>query len=119
MTDIKISHLSLLALLFLLPIFFVPSLLIPLSLAKPIILFVGVFVGFVALLAFVLKQGELRMPQSYLIWAALALPVVYFLSAIFSGSSVFSLYGYTFEVGTFVSILLATVVFFLAVTVSG
>lgn len=119
MIDIKISHLSLLALFFLLPIFFVPSLLIPLSLAKPVILFVGVFVGFVALLAFVLKQGELRMPQNHLVWAALALPVVYFLSAIFSGSSVLSLYGYTFEVGTFISILLAVVVFFLAATVSG
>jgi hypothetical protein len=118
MNNYKISFLSLLALLFLLPLFFVPSLSVPLSLAKPIILFIGVFVGFIALLAFVLKYGELRVPQHKLIWVVLAFPLVYFISALLSGSSWLGLYGYNFEVGTFVSVLLASVVFFLSATVA-
>ena len=118
MTEYKTSFLSLLALLFLLPLFFIPSLSVPLTLAKPIILFVGVFVGFIALLALVLKGGELRVPRSRLVWAAVALPLVYFISAAISGSSALGLYGYNFEVGTFVSILLASAVFLLSSTVS-
>src|SRR6185312_2708045 len=118
MKEYKLSLLSLLALLFLLPLFFVPSLSVPLTLAKPVLLFIGVFVGFISLLAFVLKRGELRVPRSKLVWAVVLLPIVYFVSAFFSGSSSFGLYGYNFEVGTFVSILLASVVLLLAAIVA-
>jgi tetratricopeptide (TPR) repeat protein len=119
MNEYKISFNSLLVLLFLLPLFFIPSASVPLSLAKPIILFIGVFVGFVALLAFVLKRGEIRVPRHWLVWTSILLPLVYFVSAFLSGSSSLGLYGYNFEVGTFVSILLASVVFLLSLIVSG
>jgi len=116
MSDHKTSYLSLLALIFILPLFFIPSAIVPLSLAKPIILYIGAFVGFVALLASVLKYGQLKLPRHKLMWAVVALPAVYALSAVVSGSSTLGLYGYNFEIGTFVSVLLASVVLLLSAT---
>ncbi|MEK7186731.1 MAG: hypothetical protein AAB690_00175, partial [Patescibacteria group bacterium] len=107
----KISFLSTLILLFLLPVFFLPTSILPIGNTKAVILAVGVIVAFVALLVDIMRKGNLSLPAHKLLWAAVLFPVVYFLSSYFGTDKTRSFFGYSFEVGTFGYILLASVLF--------
>ncbi len=107
----KISFNSVLVLVLLLPLFFIPSILLPVGIAKSTLLALGTIVAFLAFAVDTLRSGNLSLPSHPILWGAILLPVVYFLSSIFSPSSSFSLFGYGFEVGTFGFMLFASVLF--------
>lgn len=87
--------------MFLLPIFFIPSLSIPFSFTKSLLIFVSVLSAFFLFLISRLKQGEIALPKNSVALAAWALPAAYLISAIFSGNSGVSYLGQGFEIDTF------------------
>ena len=87
--------------MFLLPIFFIPSLSVPFSFTKSLLIFVSILVAFFLFLISKLKRGEIVLPRNGIVLIAWALPVIYLLSAIFSGNSSISYLGQGFEIDTF------------------
>ncbi len=113
----KISLNSLLVLVLLLPLFFIPSVLLPVGVAKSALLTLGTIVAFLAFLVDTLRAGKFSFPSHPILWGTILLPVVYFLSSVVGASSSFSLFGYSFEVGTFGFILFASILFGLTAVV--
>jgi len=97
----KKSFLVILALLFLLPIFFIPGGALGLDVAKSVLLALGVVVAALTFLLETWQRKEIDIPWHLFILVTLILPLVYFLSALLSTPSSLSLFGYNFEVGTF------------------
>lgn len=114
------SFKTLLALTFLLPIFFSPFLAVPLGISKVLLLTVLGLVAFSALLWSSFKDGGIVLPKTTILWAALLLPAIYVVSALFSKTPWLSLFGYGLETGTAASITLLSLIFIItAVTVKG
>ena len=109
----KISSFILIALLFLLPIFFIPGDAVSIGVAKSFILGLGVVVATLVFLLEVWQKGELTIPWHLLLLAVIVLPLVYFVSAYLSTPSALSLFGYNFEVGTFGFMLLVSILLIL------
>ena len=97
-----------LSLLFLLPVFFIPGGALSLDMAKSVLLAVGVVVATLVFLFETWQKRELNIPWHPFVLATLLLPVVYFLSALVSTPTSLSLFGYSFEVGTFGYIVLCS-----------
>lgn len=95
----------LLALVFLLPIFFLPTQVLPLGLAKVSILVVSSLVCFALIAYGIVKDRSIVMADTKLIYAALALPLVYLASSIVSATPLLSIFGYALESTTAGSIL--------------
>jgi cytochrome c-type biogenesis protein CcmH/NrfG len=87
--------------MFLLPIFFIPSLSIPFSFTKSVLIFVSVLAAFFLFLISRLKRGQVALPSNAVALIAWGLPFAYLISAIFSGNSIVSYLGQGFEVDTF------------------
>lgn len=87
--------------LFLLPVLFIPAVSFPVQFTKTVLVFIGVLVAALFLLISRLRDGQITLPVNKVIFALWALPVVYFLSAIFSSNFRFSISGYSFNVDTF------------------
>ena len=113
----RISFTSILVLLFLLPLFFLPTAILPLGIVKTALIAGFTVVIFLAFLYEGLKAGRLVLPSNYILWGGVALPIVYFFSALSSSSHDLSLFGYNLEIGTFASILLVSVLFLVSATV--
>ena len=110
MTQIRqISSTLIIALLFLLPIFFVPGGFLSIGVAKTSLLALGVVALVLVFLSEIWRKGEFGVPKHFFVLAVILLPIVYFVSAISSNPSSLSLFGYDFEVGTFGYILLSSV----------
>jgi tetratricopeptide (TPR) repeat protein len=107
----RVSYLAIIALIFLLPIFFIPALSMPLGISKNMLLMLGSIVAFAALLVDSFKAEGLTVPRHHILWVAVALPIVYFISALLSKAPWLSLFGYAFEPGTAGSILLLSILF--------
>jgi tetratricopeptide (TPR) repeat protein len=107
----KLSFNTLLAVIFLLPLFFLSANILPLTVAKSALLAFGAIVVFIAFLYETLEQGKLSLPLSHLLWGAFLIPLVYLASSLMSGSVSASLFGYNLEVGTFGSMLFVSVLF--------
>ena len=105
----KISFASLLGVIFLLPLFFVPATVLPLGIAKIAILGLGSIIVFLAFLYETLREGKLSLPSTYLLWGAIALPLVYLLSSVTSIAPKVSFFGYNLEIGTFGSIVFISI----------
>ena len=97
----KISFLTTLALLFLLPIFFIPGGALYLDSAKSVLLIFGVIAVTLTFLSEVWQKGELNIPWHPFILVVALLPLAYLISALLSTPSSLSLLGYNFETGTF------------------
>ncbi len=104
-----ITSYIIIALVFLLPIFFLPSSVLSLGVGKLSLLSVAVVLLVLAFLSEVWRKGEISFPKHFFVLAALLLLAVYFVSAISTTPSFLSLFGYNFEVGTFGYMLLATI----------
>src|SRR3990167_696603 len=104
----KKSFLVILALLFLLPIFFIPGGALGLDVAKSVLLALGVVVAALSFLLETWQRKEIDIPWHLFILITLILPLVYFLSALLSTPSSLALFGYDFEVGTFGYMLLGS-----------
>src|SRR3989344_4327348 len=110
----KVSFLVVLALLFLLPIFFIPGGALNLEVAKSALFSFGIIVAVLVLLFEIWQEGKLDIPWHPFIFTVALLPLIYVLSALLSTPSSLSLLGYNFEAGTFGFMLLGSVVLILA-----
>ncbi|MEI6345821.1 MAG: tetratricopeptide repeat protein [bacterium] len=107
----KWSFFLLLTATFLLPIFFFPSVSVVFS---KTVLFSAVLVVLVAVLIFdALKRSQMRLPYNLFTLSALLVPVLFALSAFFSGDVAQSFFGSRFEIGTAMSVILGTILLFL------
>lgn len=113
----KSSSLITLALIFLLPIFFVPGGALGLGSAKSMLLVLGTVALALAFLLNIWKEGKVDFPWHPVLVFVVLLPVVYMVSALSSTPSSLSLLGYNFEVGTFGYMLLGSVLVVLAGTI--
>ncbi|MEN9613992.1 MAG: hypothetical protein RLZZ347_299 [Candidatus Parcubacteria bacterium] len=92
--------------LFLLPLFFIPSSFILFEFVKMMATVAVISVATLLVLSARLKDGQLTLSKSPLVWSLWAVPVVYFIASLFSAHRTTSLVGYGFEVGTFGFVLL-------------
>lgn len=97
----KVSFWTLLLGLFLAPIFFIPSAIVPLQSAKAYLVFLVVIVAAAAWIVARLKDGKLVLPRSWIYVFFLAIPAWFLITALFSPNQSLSLVGEAYEIGTF------------------
>ncbi|OHA21188.1 MAG: hypothetical protein A2849_01550 [Candidatus Taylorbacteria bacterium RIFCSPHIGHO2_01_FULL_51_15] len=102
----RISSFLLFALIFLLPISFVPDLAFPLQFGKSILLSIFTLLAFSLFVIARLKDGRFVIPTSPILVSLSLVVGLFALSGIFSGSTLWSLVGDGFEVGTALSLLI-------------
>ena len=107
------SFFVLFATLFLLPLFFLPSTVYPFQFGKILLVTVGTIVALVLWIAARLKEGKLTLPMTPVFFALGLVLVEFFVSSLLSSSPKLSLIGQGFEVGTFGSLLVMSILFFL------
>ncbi|MCH7529683.1 tetratricopeptide repeat protein [Patescibacteria group bacterium] len=90
---------------FLLPIFFIPSLSVPFQGTKTLLIFLGVLLTFFLFVISQMRDGKISLPNNLIIFAAWALPAAYLISALFSKHMATSFIGQGFETDTFAFIL--------------
>jgi tetratricopeptide (TPR) repeat protein len=100
-TPDKVAQWILLAIVFLSPLFFIPSSIVSFQFAKVLLLYFGIIAAFCACIIARLKDGNLRLMPNALFIALAAIPVTYGLSSLLSPSKVTSLIGQGYEIGTF------------------
>lgn len=103
------NFLIILYLLFLLPLFFIPGGYLNLNSAKLSIITLAVVISTVFYLWKAWGSGEIQLPWHSSILVVFLLPIIYGVSAILTTPSLFSLFGYNFEVGTFGYILVVSI----------
>ena len=111
------SFYVLLATIFLLPVFFIPGGALSMGAAKSALLILGVALGMLLYVYELWRGGKFIMPKHPIIIVAVALPLVYLLSALIATPSSLSLFGYNFEAGTFGFILLGSALLLLVSSV--
>src|SRR3989344_2815049 len=104
----KTSFLVALALIFLLPLFFIPAGVLGLPVAKSVLVIFGIVVATLVFLSEIWREGKLNIPWHPFALIAVLMPLVYLLSALLSTPSSLSLFGYNFEAGTFGFVLLGS-----------
>lgn len=100
------------------PIFFAP--LLSFQFSKALVVSVFIVLAGVAFTIFSLKQKQILIPRSLLLYSALLVPLTFLLSSVFSNtlrSVHVSLIGYGFEVGTASFMTLMFLVLFLVVSI--
>lgn len=107
----RIGFVSSLLVIFLLPLFFLPTQIVPLGLAKSSLLLLSSIIVFVAMFYTIYKEKKVSLPNTYIILAALLLPIVYTISSLGSKTLVLSIFGYALEVGTAGSIVTLSILF--------
>lgn len=88
-------------LVFLTPIFFIPSAVVSFQSLKATMFFSAVVIALFLFLLSVLKTGKIEVPAHYFFFSMLGVPLSVFLSALFSPSRATSFIGYGFELDTF------------------
>ena len=110
----KLSFITLLATIFLSLFFFVPYSLVTLEASKGFLISIGATLSLFFWLISRLGDGKFVIPKDKLILFALAIPIIFLISSFFSSSLYISLFGTGFEVGTFGSMLVLFIIFFLS-----
>ncbi len=107
----NISFYILLAMTFLIPIFFVPVTFISIQFGTSLLFALGVIAAFLFYIAGVFTSGSLPMPQParYAVGLTLLVPIVYVLAGISNGFSRMVFFGYTFDISTVGFIILGFV----------
>ncbi len=100
--------------IFLLPIFLLPLFNISIDYTKNVLLQIAVVVSVILWLIARLKAGKLSVPKTYLLYFVPLIPLVFFISSIYSSSFGVSMFGFGDEVGTSISILVLFLVLFLS-----
>lgn len=108
----KLSFLTLVGVIFLIPLFFLPTTLVPLGMAKVVLMSIAAVAVAVFFIIETIKTKIFSFPRSKILWASLLLPVAYILSALLSGQSNLSMFGYALEPGTAGSLVLLCALFF-------
>jgi tetratricopeptide (TPR) repeat protein len=107
----QLSIVSLLATIFLLPLFFIPSNLFTVEVSKITFLTIGVVLSVILFLIGSLLNRSVSIPREYMLLGFILIPLVYLISSLGSAVPRLSLFGYGFEVGTFGFIALAFTLF--------
>jgi cytochrome c-type biogenesis protein CcmH/NrfG len=110
----KLSFITLLSTLFLSLFFFIPYLPVTLDASKGFLLSVGTTLSVFFWLIARLGEGKFTVPKDRLIIVAAVIPLVFLIASFFSSSLYISLFGNGFEMGTFGSMLILFVIFFLS-----
>ena len=110
----RLSFITLLFTLFACLFFFLPYTPVTLEASKGFLLSVGVTLSLLFWLISRLGEGKFVVPKDKLILFGLAIPLVFLISSFFSSSIYISLFGSGFEIGTFGSMLILFLVFFLS-----
>jgi tetratricopeptide (TPR) repeat protein len=103
--DLALSYIFI-GLIFLLPIFFWPSLSVPGGLLKALLVIIPTLLVFVLWIMSCLRSGTIVFPKTWLLGSALGLILVYLISTLSSSSVKSSLIGQGYEIGTFAVIAL-------------
>lgn len=110
----KLSFFTLLATLFVSLFFFIPYSPVALEASKGFLISIGttlsIFFWFISRLG----EGRFVIPKDKLILFAMAIPLVFLISSLFSFSLYTSLFGSGFEIGTFGSMLVLFILLFLS-----
>lgn len=110
----KLSFITFLSTLFIFLFFFIPYIPVTLSAAKGFVLSIGVTLSLFFWLISRFIDGKFVIPQDRLMLFGAIIPFVFLVSSFFSSSLHLSLFGNAFELGTFGSILIFYLVFFLS-----
>lgn len=110
----KLSFVALIVTLFLSLFFFIPYISVTSEASKGFILSVGTSLSLLFWLISRLGDGKFVFPNDRLILFGAAIPVVFLISSFFSSSLYVSLFGSGFEIGTFGSMLVMFLIFFLS-----
>ena len=109
----KMSAWVIIGLIFLVPVFFIPSSVVPLQFTKVIILYVGVIVSLIAWIIARLHDGKLSYTRHGIFVALGGVVLTYLAASLFSPAKFVSLIGQGFEVSTFAFIAVMAVFVFL------
>lgn len=110
----------LVALIFLMPIFFLPSVTFPLYSAKMSILVTLLLILISLFLAKTLSIGRISLPKTKMLLPLALFPLIAMISSLFSKNFMLSMVGGVFDIGTSGSMLIFTLLFFLVLfSVSG
>lgn len=110
----KLSFLTLLMTFFVSLFFFIPFSPITLEASKGFLISIGATLSLFFWLIARLGEGKFKIPKDRLILFGAIIPVVFLISSLFSSSLYNSLFGAGFEVGTFGSMLILFIIFFLS-----
>lgn len=110
----KLSFITLLATISLCLFFFIPFTPVTLEAGKGFLLSIGATVSLFFWLIARLGEGRFTFPKDRLILFGAIIPTVFLIASFFSPSLYVSLFGSGFEVGTFGSILIMYIIFFLS-----
>jgi tetratricopeptide (TPR) repeat protein len=111
----RIFEYCLLALVFLAPIFFYPSVFVSLYSAKLAFLVTVTAVFIAVFFASILAKGSIQIPRLRFLIPIAVLPLVALLSSFFSGQVIKSITGEIFEMGTSGSLFIFSLLFFVAI----
>lgn len=98
------------ALVFLLPLFFIPGLALSLQFTKSVLVALVVFLGLIFYITSQLKKRQIDIPYNGVLLSLWLIPIAYLLSTIFSGSIKASVFGSSLNVDTLSFIVLMTLV---------
>lgn len=102
----SIAFLILAAMVFLLPVFFLPALSAPFQFTKTLIAIVGTLAILVVLIVARLREGRIHVPMSPVVLGGWLIALAYTVSALFASSNIIpSLMGERFEVDTAVFVI--------------
>ena len=110
----KLSFIILLFTLFTCLFFFIPYTPVSLDVSKGFLLSIGATLSLFFWLISRLGDGKFVIPKDKLILFAMGIPLVFLISSFFSSSLYVSLFGSGFEIGTFGSMLVLFIIFFLS-----
>jgi hypothetical protein len=96
----RVAFIILQVILFLTPIFFVPSISVPFQTGRAAFILFGIVAAFLVWAVARLKDGTFEIPKSYFYASSGILAIAYALAALMSGNQVMSLSGTGLEMGT-------------------
>jgi len=111
----KIFEYCLLALVFLTPLIFAPSILVSLYSSKLAFLVTVIVIFLAVFLAFALSKGIIQIPKSKFLIPVILFPIIALVSSFFSGNVINSVAGQVFELGTSGSLFIMSILLFIAI----
>lgn len=109
----KISYWSLLVLIFLLPIFFIPSVFSSVEFSKVLLVVFSVLISLTFWSLARLSDGNIKFAKTLIFPSVLFVVCVYFISSVFSDNPLISIIGNGFELGTFGLVCVGFILMFL------
>ncbi len=110
----KLSFTTLIGTVFLSLFFFIPFVPVTLDASKGFLISVGMTLALFFWLIARLGEGKFVIPKDRLILYGALIPIIFFVASLFSSSKYVSFFGSGFEMGTFGSMLVLFILFFLA-----